>query len=933
MSSAGTAMTVGITTPLMAVGTASVNMASDFETSMAKVATIANTDTSKGGVALETLEQQIMDLSKQTGISASEIAGNVYDAISAGQETGDAVNFVKNATKLAKAGFTSSGSALDILTTAMNAYGMSADEVTHVSDVLITTQNLGKTTVDQLAASMGKVIPTAKANGVGMEDLAGCYAVMTANGIATAETTTYLNSMLNELGKKGSTAADAFAKGTEHIKEGGLTMKEAMEQGWELTDILSILDEQAAESGTSISNMFGSAEAGKAATVLLDNAGKLNEDIDAMAESAKATETAFLKMDSTTAASMEKMKNSAMNTLIALGDTILPYVIPAVETLTGKIQELTGWFQSLSPETKSMIVKIAGIAAAAGPALAIGGKAVSIFGGIGAKLGSLASAAGGLTGKLTTMKPAATGGSSALRDLSKNATGLLALGAAILMISAGFWILSQAAISLANAGPLAIGVMAGLVVAIGALSAVMMLIMKSLAPMAPKMMSVSIAMLAMGAAVLMIASGFWIMTQATIALVNAGTPAIAVFFGMVGAIAALMAVAAALGPALTAGAIGFVAFGVAILAVGAGALMAAAALAVIAGVLPTLSTYGLSGATAIAALGASIMILAAGAVVAGAAAVVLGAGLVVLGAGSLVGAAGMAAFAVAVAASAAATLLLKAGLVIVNNSMKSISKNAKSAESSLSNMESSIDIVSAGLKSVGDMAKSAVSSLVSAFKKGESDARASATSMTTGITNTLQKGLSKLPPMAVKIMGQFASGINSGGKLAIVGISATGVAIIATMQSYAGSANNAGLMIGMGLARGMDASRGAVMASAAALAAAANQAIQAKAKIGSPSRVEEKDGQYIGIGLANGIMTQRRNVWNAMEALYTIPSVNLPADITGLSDDYTYGSSGPIVIENVMEIDGREVARSTATYTQSEMYRNRRNNRRKEGIR
>ena len=115
---------------------------------------------------------------------------------------------------------------------------------------------------------------------------------MTSNGIATAETTTYLNSMLNELGKQGSTAAKAFAEGTSHIKEGGLTMAEAMEQGWSLTDVLSILDEQAYASGTSISNMFSSAEAGKAANVLWDNADKLNDAVEQMGISAGATESA-----------------------------------------------------------------------------------------------------------------------------------------------------------------------------------------------------------------------------------------------------------------------------------------------------------------------------------------------------------------------------------------------------------------------------------------------------------------------------------------------------------------------------------------------------------------------------------------------------------------------------------------------------------------
>lgn len=225
-----------------ATGTALTKMAWDFEDGMAKVSTIADTTE----VPISDLEKQIKQLSDSTGVEAGEIAENVYNAISAGQKTGDAVNFVSKATDLARAGFAETGDALDVLSTIMNAYGLEASEVDKVSNDLIMTQNLGKTTVAELSSSMGKVIPTAKSTGVNLDELCGAYAVMTSNGVATAETTTYLNSMLNELGKQGSTAANAFAAGTEHIKEGGLTMAEAMEQGWSLSDVLSVLDEQAA---------------------------------------------------------------------------------------------------------------------------------------------------------------------------------------------------------------------------------------------------------------------------------------------------------------------------------------------------------------------------------------------------------------------------------------------------------------------------------------------------------------------------------------------------------------------------------------------------------------------------------------------------------------------------------------------------------------
>ena len=148
--------------------------AQQYEKAIAKVGTIADTQE----VPLGTLSQQIMELSNKTGIAANAIADDVYNAISAGQKTGDAVNFVTNSTKLAKAGFAESSQTLDVLTTVLNAYGMSADKVSTVSDMLVQTQNKGKVTVGELASSMGKIIPTANASNVSLEQLCACTSII-----------------------------------------------------------------------------------------------------------------------------------------------------------------------------------------------------------------------------------------------------------------------------------------------------------------------------------------------------------------------------------------------------------------------------------------------------------------------------------------------------------------------------------------------------------------------------------------------------------------------------------------------------------------------------------------------------------------------------------------------------------------------------------
>ena len=389
-----------------ATGTALTKMAWDFEDGMAKVSTIADTTE----VPISDLEKQIKQLSDSTGVEAGEIAENVYNAISAGQKTGDAVNFVSKATDLARAGFAETGDALDVLSTIMNAYGLEASEVDKVSNDLIMTQNLGKTTVAELSSSMGKVIPTAKSTGVNLDELCGAYAVMTSNGVATAETTTYLNSMLNELGKQGSTAANAFAAGTEHIKEGGLTMAEAMEQGWSLSDVLSVLDEQAAASGTSINNMFSSAEAGKAANVLWDNAEKFNGAVEEIQGSTTATSDALGNLE-TSGHKTEVAINQIKNAGLEFGQTISAMLAPALQKLAEYIRNAKEKLDGMDDGQKQAIVTIGLIVAAIGPALVIIGKVITAVGTVATGVGSLVGFVGGTVVPLITgtIMPALSG--------------------------------------------------------------------------------------------------------------------------------------------------------------------------------------------------------------------------------------------------------------------------------------------------------------------------------------------------------------------------------------------------------------------------------------------------------------------------------------------------------------------------------------------
>ena len=335
-----------------------------FQSSMAKVGTIADAT----AVPLNALKKDIVSLSNEIGVNANDIAEDVYNAISAGQKTEDAVGFVGQAVKLAKGGFAETGQALDVMTTILNAYGKESSEAGAVADMLIQTQNKGKVTVAELSSVMGKIIPTANANNVALEQLCAGYAIMTSRGIAAAETTTYMNSMLNELGKTGTTADK-----TLRAAAGG-SFKDLMAQGMSVAEVLDILQAEAEKSGKSLADMFGSAEAGKAAlTLMADGVDGFNSQVAGMLDSTGAAESAFKKMAETTEEKIAKAKNALNNLAIVLGDTFLPYVTTGAQKVSELVTKFSAWAQE-NPELLSTIVKIgAGIAA-----FAVGGKAAKL---------------------------------------------------------------------------------------------------------------------------------------------------------------------------------------------------------------------------------------------------------------------------------------------------------------------------------------------------------------------------------------------------------------------------------------------------------------------------------------------------------------------------------------------------------------------------
>ena len=273
--------------------------AAQFETSTAMVATIADTSQK----SLSSISKEVRTYSNETGEAASDMAEATYQAISASVNTADAAAFAGTATKLAVGGFTSATTAVDVLTTAINSYGLAASDATQLSDYLITTQNLGKTSGGPTGAERRQGHSSASAYNVQMDNLSSAYAVLTANGIATAESGTYLKSMLSELGDTGSDVSEVLLNST------GKTFAQLMEQGYSLGDVMSMLGDAVDGDSTAFNALWSSTEAGIGALSLFNaGADKYNSVLDSMRTSAGATEKAYSTMADTTDKSKQRWR-------------------------------------------------------------------------------------------------------------------------------------------------------------------------------------------------------------------------------------------------------------------------------------------------------------------------------------------------------------------------------------------------------------------------------------------------------------------------------------------------------------------------------------------------------------------------------------------------------------------------------------------------
>jgi TP901 family phage tail tape measure protein len=349
-----------------AIGVKGVLAFADFEKGMNEVFTLLP---GAGQKTFDALNEQTKDFAKEFGVLPTDVIPALYNSLSAGVPEDNVFAFLETAQKAAAGGATDLTTAVDGITSVVNAYGADVMDATAASDLMFTAVRLGKTDFSQLSASLSNVTPIASALGVEFGDVTAALATMTAKGVPTAQATTQLRSLFVELSKAGGDAAEAF----EHVA--GVSFQQFIDEGGNTYEALEIMQQAAASAGVELQDMFSSVEAGSAALALAGDAGFASA-IDEMGSSAGATEAAFEQMDQGLGASFNRIKANIAVLFIEIGEKLAPVVQRATDFIVKN-------FHKVGPVVDNVVDAFGNVVDAITPVVEkYGPKLVTVFTGL-----------------------------------------------------------------------------------------------------------------------------------------------------------------------------------------------------------------------------------------------------------------------------------------------------------------------------------------------------------------------------------------------------------------------------------------------------------------------------------------------------------------------------------------------------------------------
>jgi TP901 family phage tail tape measure protein len=319
----------------------------DFEDQLATINTVANLTDDE----LSAVGESIRQLAMQTGLSLDDISGGYYDLVSAGVAAKDAQLVLTNATTLAIGGLATTGETVDLLTTAINSYGLKAGQVTNVTNGFAQAIAAGKVTAAELAASFARVAPLASAAGIGIDELQAGYAQLTSQGVPAAEAATQMRAAIQGLQKPTGSLSKLQ-------KQLGVNFAQVAKQKG-LQVAYQQLMKAADDLGISETELLGSVEAlGYAYSVTGRNAKSYRDNLDAVRKSSEGNGVATDQMEKrsqTFNRTMARVRQTLNDIGIEVGTIFAPAIKRVADNLLLLVQENRPAIQGFADDMQALI--------------------------------------------------------------------------------------------------------------------------------------------------------------------------------------------------------------------------------------------------------------------------------------------------------------------------------------------------------------------------------------------------------------------------------------------------------------------------------------------------------------------------------------------------------------------------------------------------
>ena len=367
MQRMGRTMTTFVTAPIVAIGGASLKMAADFDSSMSKIEGLVGVARSE----VDRMKESVLDLAGPTAKAPQELADALFFVTSAGFRGADAMDVLEKSAKASAAGLGETKQVADLVTSAINAYGIENLNATQATDTLVAAVREGKAEASELASSMGMVLPIASNLGVTFDQVGAAVAAMTRTGTDAGTASMQLRQILASLLKPTNQAEQAMAEmGTSSAE----LRRQLRDEG--LVTVLGFLRDQMQSNEQAMSRVFPNIRALSGALDIMGANAEENIGIfQRMTNNTGSLDAAFSAAENTVTHQFNKALQGLRTEMIRFGNVMMPVAIQVLEFA----QRVIGNFTRMEDEMRKKIILMAGLIGAAGPLMIAIGVAVKII--------------------------------------------------------------------------------------------------------------------------------------------------------------------------------------------------------------------------------------------------------------------------------------------------------------------------------------------------------------------------------------------------------------------------------------------------------------------------------------------------------------------------------------------------------------------------